>query len=392
MRARRETPGVSRVAHFNNAGAALMPQGVLDTVKEYLDLEAHIGGYEAARARSAELDAVYASLARLLNCSAEEIAVVENSTRAWDMAFYSIPFQAGDRILTSQAEYASNYIAYLQMVKRTRAVVEVIPNDAWGQVDVQALEQMLQRPTRLVSITHVPTNGGLVNPAAEIGKLTRRHGVLYLLDACQSVGQMPVDVRAIGCDLLSATSRKYLRGPRGVGFLYARKSVLTSLEPPLLDLHAATWVAPDRYEIDPTARRFENWESNLAARLGLGAAVDYALGWGLEAIWARVKELADELRRGLQALPGLRLRDLGQEPCGIVSFTVEGHSSDQVRDFLAAQRININVSRAQSTLLDMTGRGISDLVRASVHYYNDTAEIAQLLEALADITSVAQAR
>lgn len=389
-KARRETPGVSQVAHFNNAGAALMPQVVLDTLKAHLDLEAQIGGYEAARLRQAELEAVYASLARLLGASPGEIAVVENATRAWDMAFYSIPFQPGDRILTSQAEYASNYIAYLQVAKRYGALVEVIPNDPHGQVDLEALERMLEQPTRLVSITHVPTNGGLVNPAAQIGRLTRKAGVLYLLDACQSVGQMPVNVQEIGCDMLSATSRKYLRGPRGVGFLYVRQAVLQTLEPPLLDLHAATWVASDRYELDPTAKRFENWESNIAAKLGFGAAVDYALRWGLEPIWARIKALAERLRQGLRGLPGIELCDLGAEPCGIVSFRLEEHSSDAVRDYMLEQRINLNVSRAPSTLLDMTQRGISDLVRASLHYYNSEEEVERLLQNLSKMTNSAK--
>jgi cysteine desulfurase/selenocysteine lyase len=381
-KARRETPGVNHVVHLNNAGAALMPQAVLDAVKAHLELEAHTGGYEAARAREGELSAVYTSLARLLGCHPDEVAVVENATRAWDMAFYSIPFRAGDVILTSQAEYASNYIAYLQVSRRTGAVVEVIPDDEHGQVDVEALSRMLKKRVKLVSITHIPTNGGLVNPAAEIGRLTRAHGVLYLLDACQSVGQMPVDVQEIGCDLLSATSRKYLRGPRGVGFLYARREVLQRLEPPFLDLHAATWVAPDRYEIEPGARRFENWECNVAGKLGLGAAVDYALAWGLENTWPRVRALAEQVRRGLGEVPGCEVLDLGRERCGIISFTLEGYAPDQIRDCLRRQGINVNVSRAPSTFLDMTRRGIKELVRASVHYYNSETELERFLVAL----------
>lgn len=381
-RARRETPGATAVAHFNNAGAALMPRPVLEAVKAHLDLEARLGGYEAAREVEGRLEGVYASLARLIHCSPREIAVVENATRAWDMAFYAIPFGPGDRILTSRAEYASNYIAYLQVAGRTGARVEVIPDDEYGQIDLAALERMLRHPARLVSLTHVPTNGGLVNPAAEVGRLTRRQGVLYLLDACQSVGQMPVDVGAIGCDLLSATSRKYLRGPRGVGFLYAREAVLRELEPPFLDLRAATWVAPDRYELEPTARRFENWECSIALKLGLGAAVDYALAWGVEHTWPRVQALAEELRGALAEIPGVRLRDRGRTRCGLVSFTVEGQPSDTVRRRLAEEGINLNVSRAPSTLLDMSERGLPDLLRASVHYYNTSEEVARLAGAL----------
>lgn len=385
--ARRDTPGCEHVIHLNNAGAALMPRVVLDTVTGHLELEARVGGYEAARLAEVQLEQVYASAARLLGCAADEIAIVENATRAWDMAFYGIPFRSGERILTSQAEYASNLIAYLQVARRHRLSVEVVPNDASGQLSVAALDAMMDERVRLIAITHVPTNGGLVNPAAAIGRVARRWGALYLLDACQSVGQMPVDVAEIGCDLLSATSRKYLRGPRGMGLLYARRAVLEKLEPPFLDLHAAELVAPDRYQMLPNARRFENWEANIAAKLGFGAAIDYALAWGMDAVWTRVQALAAALRAKLADLAtvGVQLQDVGSSRCGIVSFTAKGWSADALRTALLRRRINVNVSRAPSTLLDMRARGLEELVRASVHYYNSETELERFCAVLASL-------
>ena len=261
-----------------------------------------------------------------------EIAIVENATRAWDMAFYGLSFAPGDRILTARAEYSSNVIAFLQVAARTGAVVEVVDNDESGQLSVEDLRRRLADdtgPVKLVAVTHVPTQGGLVNPAEDIGTATRDAGVPYLLDACQSVGQLPVDVDQIGCDFLSATGRKYLRGPRGTGFLYVRSNMSEQLEPPFLDLHAATWTAPDRYEIRPDARRFETWETNYAAKIGLGVAVDYALSWGMDAIHARVTTLADRLRELLGELKGVRVHDQGRRRCGIVTFTVDGvHSTE----------------------------------------------------------------
>ncbi len=381
-RARRETPGCEQVLHFNNAGASLMPEPVLDATVSHLGLEARIGGYEAAEKSHDAIERVYDATAALIHCEPDEVAVVENATRAWDMAFYSIPLGPGDRILTATAEYASNYIAYLQVARKTGAKVEPVPNDEHGQLSVEALREMVDERVKLIAVTHVPTNGGLVNPAAEIGEVAREAGVLYLLDACQSVGQVPIDVETIGCDMLSATGRKYLRGPRGTGFLYVRRAVLEELEPPFLDLHAAEWTGTDSFEIRSDARRFENWETNFAGKVGLGVAIDYALGWGMEAIWERVGTLAEDLRSRLDAIAGVEVRDLGAERCGIVTFSVEGRAAADVSQGLSAGGINTSVTPASSTLLDMEDRKLDALIRASVHYYNTEDEVTRFCEAL----------
>ena len=382
-RARADTPGVEHVAHLNNAGAALSPEPVLDAVFEHLRREAQIGGYEAKAEREDRIEHSYDAIARLIGCERDEIAIVENATRAWDMAFYSLKLQPGDRILTTHAEYASNYIALRHVADRTGAAVVVVPDDEHGQVDVAALESMLDERVKLVSLVHVPTQGGLVNPAAAVGAVTRAAGVPLLLDACQSVGQMPIDVGAIGCDMLSATGRKFLRGPRGTGFLYVRRDLIEGLEPPLLDLHAAEWQADGSYVIRPDARRFENWETNYATKIGLGVAVDYALEWGLEAIRSRVNALAADLRRQLDATPGVTVHDRGEELCALVTFSVAGHSTEAVVDALGGDHINVSLSPGIHSRLDLARRGLESVVRASPHYYNERAELDRLAERVA---------
>lgn len=321
----------------------------------------------------------------MLNCESEEVAYAENATRAWDMAFYSLPLQSGDKILTSASEYASNYIAFLQSRKIKNVEIEVVPNDRFGQIDVDALESMIDSNVRLIALTHVPTNGGLVNPVHAVGALARKHDIMFLLDACQSVGQMPVDVKEIGCDFLSATGRKFLRGPRGTGFLYVRKERIAEVEPIFLDLHAATWTGKEQYEIREDARRFENWEQNYAGKLGLAAAIDYATSLGMENIQNRIVELAIRLRHELATVDGVTVTDLGETKCGIVTFIHDKFDSRVLVEKLNTYAINISSSSLYSTRLDMEARGLPTLARASVHYYNTEAEVMRFCQCLREL-------
>ena len=381
-RVRAETPGCARVLHLNAAGSALPSRRTLAATVGHLELEAEIGGYEAAAEAQDELEGFYPSVAKLIGAKPDEIAFVENATRAWDLAFYSLDFKPGDRILTCVSEYSSNYISYLQMAKKTGAEIVVVPDDNYGQIDLGALERAIDQRAKLVSISHVPTQGGLVQPAEAVGKIANDAGVLYLLDACQSVGQLPVDVTKIGCDFLSVTGRKYMRGPRGTGFLYAKRATTSHIEPVLLDNHAAKWTDDNAYTVRDDARRFENWERYFAGVIVLKVATDQINELGMEAIWARLRELADGLRTRLATVKGVKLTDLGKVKGAIVTFAVDGMDHNTLKAKLREQAINVTVSTQFSSRLDLKGRGLLNVMRASVHIYNTEDELDRFVAAL----------
>jgi selenocysteine lyase/cysteine desulfurase len=384
-RIRHETRGCQERIHFNNAGCSLPSATVHDHLLSYLNDEERFGGYETAAARHRELEAFYDASARLLGCAPKEIAFIENATRAWDMVFYAIELGPGDRILTTVAEYGSNMIAYLHRARVTGCELVIIDNDEHGQLDVDRLEASIDDRVKLISISHIPTGGGLVNPAAAVGEVAKRHAIPYLLDACQSVGQMPIDVDAIGCDFLSGTGRKYLRGPRGTGLLYVRDEWIERLTPPLLDQFAADLISESDYVIRDDARRFENWERFFAGQAALGSAIHYACDLGLELIWSRIQHLAGSLRDQLSGLPGVEITDEGRERCGLVTFRHEQIASSQIKTELGKHGINVSVSSGSGSRVSFDRRGLDAVVRASVHYFNTNDEIERMIEALASV-------
>ncbi len=376
---RADTPSTAGMLHANNAGASPVPDPVHQAVVAHLELERRIGGYAAAEAASVAIDAFYTEMAALLGAEPDEVAFVESATRAWDMAFYALPLAPGDRVLTHASEYVSNWLAMLQRARRDGIEIDVVPSDPSGQIDVAALEAMIDPRTRLVALTHAPTQGGLVNPAEEVGEVCRRHNLLYLLDACQSVGQMQVDVRRIGCDILSGTGRKFLRGPRGTGFLYIRRALAETLEPPFVDLRAATWTGRDTCEFAPGARRFEQFERSVAGQIGLARAVRYARDIGIDRIEARITALAAALREALAATPGVTVHDLGTRRSGIVTFRSAAELPAQTVARLADRNVAVSLARPEHARLDMDARHLDHgLVRASLHAFNTMDEIRRL--------------
>ncbi|MCE7924091.1 MAG: aminotransferase class V-fold PLP-dependent enzyme [Haliscomenobacteraceae bacterium CHB4] len=370
--------------HLNNAGAALPPMPVLRAMQEHLDLEARMGGYEAADVKATEIAGFYPAIARLLNAQPRNIAFAASATDAYARALSAIPFRPGDAILTTENDYISNQIAFLALQKRFGIRLIRARDTAEGGVDVTDFEQLLKkyRPV-LAAVTHVPTNSGLVQPVEAIGNICRAHGVWYLVDACQSAGQMALDVQRIGCDFLSATMRKFLRGPRGAGFLYASDRALDGgLEMLLPDMRSADWTGPDEYVTAPGAHRFEYWEMSPALVLGSKAAAEYALAVGMDWIEQRVKMLANLTRQRLRELPGVQVLDKGTELCGIITAFAPQWDPKQLLEKLRAENINCRLSSLAVAQIDFPRKGVTWALRVSPHYYNTEEEVERMAEVI----------
>jgi selenocysteine lyase/cysteine desulfurase len=386
---RKDTPGAEHRVHLNNAGAALVPEPVLRAVREHLELEALIGGYEAADARSAAVRGVYQALGDLMGTAPRRVALTEHATASFVAALSAIPFRTGDVLLTTRHDYVSNQIQYLSLARRMGVEVVRAPDGPGGGVDVGAMRDLIyRRAPRLVAMSHVPTSSGLVQDVAAVGEACRERDVWFLVDACQSVGQMPVRPEAMGADFLSATARKFLRGPRGAGFLWVSDRVLDAgLEPLFPDLRGADWIDEDLHQPAPDARRFESWEFAYGLLLGMGEAARYATGIGLEAIRERAWALAETLRESLAEVPGVRVLDDGPERCAIVTVAVDGWEPGELVGALRDEDINTSALSLESAVLDFRDKGVTGALRLSPHYYNTTAELDRAVEALGRLTA-----
>jgi len=389
---RAATPGCATVAHLNNAGAALPTAATLDTVIDHLRLEADIGGYEAEAAVSDRVTAVRASAAQLLGASVGEVAITGSDTEGFTKALWGLLLAGGlargRRILVDRIAYDSHYMGLLQVSDLAGTVIEAVPSTPDGTLDLDALGAALAAgDVALANLTHVGTHRGLVNPVAEAARLCRDAGAVTFVDACQSVGQLPVDVGTIGCDVLTGTGRKWLRGPRGTGFVYVRQGFTPALVPVGIDGRSATWDGDHHYRLEDGVQRFIPFETPVAVRLGLGTAIDHLLDLGIEAVAERVGAVAEELRDLLGDIDGVVVHDGGLRRCGIVTFTVEGHDPGEVAARARTAGVNVSVTDRPAARLDLGGDRPSGVVRASPHYYSTSDELVRLAEVVAALSS-----
>jgi selenocysteine lyase/cysteine desulfurase len=382
---RRDTPAaLAGRIHLNNAGAALMPVSVHAMMVDHLEREMRVGGYEAEDEVRGRIEGAYEAVAALVGASSRNVAVVENATVAFAQALSALDPGPGDVLVTTRNDYASNQLMYLSLAERRGVEVVRAADLPEGGVDPESVRSLVRRRRpALVALTWVPTSSGLVQPAASVGEVCAEAEVPYVVDACQAVGQMPIDVASLHCDFLAATARKFLRGPRGVGFLYVSDRALAAgLRPLHIDMRGADWVSADGYELRPDARRFENWEYSYALVLGLGEAAWYAREVGVEVARDRAWGLAAELRSRLAAVDGVRVLDRGPELCAIVTVALAGRPAPEVVAELREQGIATSAVDRTSAVLDLDEKGATSALRLSPHYYNTEAEIRTAVGAL----------
>jgi cysteine desulfurase / selenocysteine lyase len=381
-----DTPGAAQRVFLNSAGSSLMPAPVLAEVLDHLRRETEIGGYEAADEREAAREAGYAVFAELLGCRPDQVAFSDSATRSWLAALDAVPLAAGDRILVGEVEYGGNAIALLMRAQAVGATIEVVPSDDDGTFADDALKAMLDERVKLVSVVHVPTNGGIIADVRRISDTVHANSdALVLLDACQAVGQLAVDAEALDADILTGTGRKWLRAPRGTGFLVVRDRAKAVLRPKLADLQGGTWTGADSYVLRDDARVYELWECDNAGRLGLIAAARYLLDLGPAEVEREVTQRGAYLRAALAEIPGVTVHDLGARNSGLVTFSVAGKSAADVQAALARRDIAVSVSHRSSTVLDMTRRGLTEIVRASPHYFVTEAQLDAAAAAVAEL-------
>lgn len=385
---RQDTPGCKTSVHFNNAGAALMPQPVITAIESHIRLESEIGGYEAYEQQRDEVSKFYAAAGKLIGAEPHQIAFTSSATNSFARALSSVPFNTGDKVLIANEDYVSNQLAFLSIKKRFGIELLRAPSLPEGGVDPEAFRKLADehRPV-LASLTHVPTNSGLVQPVSEIGKICRSLDIPFLLDACQSAGQLPLNVEETSCDFLSATMRKFLRGPRGAGFLYVSDRILKKNWYPLfIDMKGADWTAKDEFNMQPDASRFEDWELPYALQMGSAAALDYALQTGIKTIQDRNKILMDYLKKKIME-KGWQPLDRGSEKCAILTIHFNGIDPSVLHSKLKTLHINTSVSRIMYARIDFNSKNVDWALRISPHYYNTTEEIDQLTDILENLTT-----
>ena len=379
---RKDIPYYKNKIFLNSAGSSIMPKSVVQRIDYYLREEERFGGYKVVELNEGEISDFYSKTAKLINCKPHNIAFANSATDAYSKALSSIDFKKDDSIITTDDDYVSNHIQFISLKRRFGIKIIRIKTLENGGINITDFEELVKKHNpKLVSVTHIPTNSGLIQNIESIGEICHRHQILFLIDACQSIGQLSIDVKKIKCDFLTATGRKFLRGPRGTGFLFVSDRLLNDgYFPLMIDLRGARWTGIDKFEILESAKRFENWEIPYSLLVGLTEAINYANHIGLDYIESYNEKLMAHFRKNLSGIPGIRLFDIGLKICNILTFVKDGVSLKETKEKLDKNNVLFSISKKESAFIDFNKKEIDWAIRLSPHYFNTIEEIDKTVE------------
>ncbi len=372
--------------YLNHAACGLLPDAALHAMHGYALREQALGAYGAARQVQAEIEQLYQGIAATIHAQPQDIALTQGNSDGWSLVVSAMDWSGGGRILAPRSEWGGNLGILMQLSAQCGVQVEEIPSDADGAVDLEALETLLRTPASLVVLTWMPANSPLVQPAEAVGALCAQAGVPLLVDAAQAVGQWPVDVRQLQCAALTAPGRKWLRGPRGTGFVYVHPDFLPRLRPLTADHFSRPWQTGNTWTYRADARRLEQSEASVALRLGLGAALAAWNALGMERIHGEIQKRADWLRDGLDCLPGIRAHRSGRHASsGIVTLECSRHDAAALHRGLQERGVEAALSPVAFTPWDMQARGLSAVLRLSAGHDTAWGSLQYCLDALAEV-------
>lgn len=381
---RQNTPGCLDKIFINSAGSSLMSKEVVQISKDYMDMEADIGGYDVMANHYEDFNLFYLEASKLINANPRNMAFAISATDAYSKVLYSFKWTEKDVILTTKDDYVSNIISFIHINRRFGSQIKFVDCLDSGDLDYEDLARKLEqyKPT-IFALTHIPTSAGTIHDAEKAGEICANFDTYYLLDACQSIGQLDVDVRKIKCDFLTVTGRKFLKAPRGTGFLYVANHILdTDMGPLCIDLAGSTWDSETSFKFGSEAKRFEFWEKNYSNFLGLTQAIREINEIGIEKIAAYNKMLSGYFRNELEQVDGLKIYDHGSLKGNIITWKIPGLKQSEISKLFHERRVIFSFSSNTSALYDLNKKGEEWLVRFSPHFFNTTEEADQVGEIL----------
>ncbi len=376
------------VLHFNHSGAGLPSPETVQVIVNHLRLEAERGPMEAGALASDASNMVYKTAAQLLGCSSQHVAFGTSHGQLYGNLIASIPLAPGDKVLVSRQEWIGNVLCLQRSANLNGASLSLMASDDTSAVDPVALGKSLSPDVRIVALTWIGAGSALINPAAAIGAAIRQAGssAFFIIDASQVIGQVPINVAELGCDALIACGRKFLRGPRGTALAYISPRLASEIVPRNIDSLSST-LRDGNVEVANSAQAFEFGEESVALKLGLGKAIEQALDLGVDHIRLALDQKAGALRQALAELPRVKLLDRGNNKGAAVTFAIDGLPCATAKQRLSEQGINIGMNGPGYTPYDMSMRGISELLRASVHLNTTDEDIALIVNAIRSIGS-----